>query len=317
MQGDAGAHFRLHFSYNFLQVDSDEFQVRPIAVIVFPVLFPLSFATNQNLSLSIELQNGIGSVLAGADIIWFNLSLQTNDTEAVACCGSALNTLVTNLWAFNHTRELPSMVRSQTYAGYLSNITLSTQYVLGDRFTILFHFTDFTTAVVVRSPRFTVAATRLAVLTQPGGTGIDIDDLVAGHNSPGVGDGAPEGCIMQRFPVIKLYGTNSLNEEHDFSNVVSPFGAVVSADLLNITAGNNCSISHGASSYVNLTTGQVTFNQLVVSGCFQELLGLRFTSYNSFFVVYVDSAPFDVFGVPYPAFITDIVTNGIQAFDVR
>ena len=158
---DAGAHFRLHFSYNFLQIDSDEFQIRSIAVIlfpvlfpviVFPVLFPLSFATNQNFSLSTELQNGIGSVLTGADIVRFNLSIQANDTEAVACCGSALNTLETNLWAFNHTRELPSMVRSQTYAGYLSNITLSTQYVLGDRFTILFHFTDFTTAVVVRSP---------------------------------------------------------------------------------------------------------------------------------------------------------------------
>jgi hypothetical protein len=38
---------------------------------------------------------------------------------------------------------------------------------------------------------------------------------------------------------------------------------------------------------------------------------------NSFFPVVIDSLPFDVFGEPYSAFITDIFTNGIQAFDIH
>jgi hypothetical protein len=154
----------------------------------------------------------------------------------------------------------------------------------------------------------------LAVFTQPGGTGLDIDDIFPAHNSPGVGDGVPEGCIMSRFPVIKLYGRGSLNEEYPYSSVTSPFGASLNASLFNITAENNCSISRGASSFANLATGEVSFNQLVISGCVQESLGLKFSTFG---LVSVDSVPFDVFGDPHSAVITDISTNGIQAFDIR
>ena len=317
LQGDAGAHFRLRYRYHALIVDSDEFEVRPIAVIVFPTIFPSFFATNCNTSLSVELHDGMGTVLRDTDILWFNLSLQVNGSEAIACCNSALNVMETDLWTFNHTRELPSMVRSHISAGILKNVTLSIQYALGDNYTLLFHFTDFRGDVNIRSPSFSVTATRLVVVTQPGGSGLDIDALIPAHNSPGVGDGAPEGCRMARFPLIKLYGRNSLNEEYPFSTIVSPFGAVVGAAILNITAGNSCTISHGATSYVNLVTGEVTFNELVISGCVQESLGLRFASYDSSFEFFVDSLPFDIFGDPYSALITDISTNGIQAFDIR
>jgi len=115
--------------------------VRPIASIVFPTIFPSFLATNRKLSLSIELHDGLGTVFRDIDIVWFNMSLQVNGSEAIACCNSALNVLETDFWTFNHTREHSSMVRSNMAAGILKNVNLSIQYALGDNYTILFRFT--------------------------------------------------------------------------------------------------------------------------------------------------------------------------------
>jgi hypothetical protein len=313
VQGDAGAHFRLRFSYRHLEVDSNEFEIKPIPVIKLAHPFPNFLATNEKISLSVELQDGVGAVLSAADILWFNLSLQVQNADAVACCSSLLNVLDTAFWTFDHIRGRPSMIRSRTDAGCLRDITLSMQYVLGDRFTLLFHFTEFSSPIIARSPEFSVGAARLEVLTQPGGSGLDIDGDAPGHNSPGIGDGTSEGCIMTRHPVVQLYGRNSLDEEYTFLNIVSPYGAVVHASLVNVTVGSNCTISNGAVSQVNLETGQVTFTQLVVSGCVQEMLALRFFSSG----VSNYSAPFDVFGDPHVAIIDEIYTSGFLAFDVK
>ena len=46
--------------------------------------------------------------------------------------------------------------------------------------------------------------------TQPGGHGVDLDLVVAGgngHATPGVGDGASRDCIINRFPVVRIFGS--------------------------------------------------------------------------------------------------------------
>jgi hypothetical protein len=69
---------------------------------------------------------------------------------------------------------------------------------------------------------------------QPGGHGVDLDLVIAGgygHGTPGVGDGAGRDCVIHRFPVIRIFGSDPAGVRYQVRRQVAAFVADFSCSL--------------------------------------------------------------------------------------
>jgi len=254
-------------------------------------------------TLTVRLVDGAGNDLqmSTADI---TVDLRLGSSSSAACCGKSIT------MDSMSSRVSASSFKFPSAKGVAFIRDIVPVHVAGEdyffRFSFITTFVD--TALFLISPRY------LIVSVQPGGHGVDIDNIVSGHSSPAVGDGAARDCVINRYPNVQLWGNNSVSGPYLYTTQPSPLRITVT--LVNVLWFKQCVVKSTSGNGMQpvMSGGLQVFNELYVTGCVQENLLLKFVVGSASATVQVLSAPFDIFEAPNMPYITEVVSLGSLGF---
>jgi hypothetical protein len=258
-------------------------------------------------SLTVHLVDGAGNDLqmSTADItVDLRLGSSSSSSSSLACCGKSATLMSSGSRVSGSSFKFPSK------SGVCSIQDVVPVHVAGEDYFFRFNYLG----VYVDSACFMISPRHLVVNVQPGGHGVSIDQIVSGHSSPSVGDGAARDCVIGRYPSVQFWGNNSISGVYQYSN--QPSLLRVTATLMNISWFNGCVLksTSGTGRQPMVSGGLHVFNTLLITGCVQESLLLKFQAGAASAVVEVLSAAFDVFEAPNVASITEVVSLGPLGF---
>jgi len=129
------------------------------------------------------------------------VDLRLGSSSSVACCGKSVTVVSSGSRLSASSFKFPS-AKSVSFIRDIVPV-----HVAGEDY--FFRFSSIT--IFVDTAQFLISPRYLIVSIQPGGHGVDIDNIVSGHSSPAVGDGAARECVINRYPNVQLWGNNSVS----------------------------------------------------------------------------------------------------------
>jgi hypothetical protein len=254
-------------------------------------------------NLIVHLVDGAGNDLqmSTADV---TVDLRLGSSSSLACCGKSAS------MTSSSSRVSPSSFKFRSASGVAFINDVVPVHVVGEDYYFRFYYLSvfLDTALFMISPRY------MTVSVQPGGHGVDIDEIVGGHDSPSVGDGAARDCVISRYPKIQFWGSNNLSGNYTYSTQPSPLR--ITATLLNVSWFKGCVLksTSGIGRQPVASGGFQVYDTLYVTGCVQENLMLMFQAGSASAIVEVLSAPFDIFEAPNMPSVTEVVPLGPLGF---